>query len=434
MSLEIFERAAQAYENTTEFLEKAVFPFRKAFEEKHGNNEYSIEKGLNSFDVLIQYSLFELALADGNLDPNEVAYMKDTCKYMPFPDFFRYYGINDITWDKLVGLGETDLAEILDKVLSDVVDITKDFINSFALYDFMNEEKDYTRVLANSINAICCGLLAADGEVKDEEQKRKCLALDALEAIQTIIVDNNDRGREREEADDFDDIKLPDTTELEKQVKKIKLQDFYEEGLTSCGGSLEPISYSSKELATVYIDANDGTGTGFIISSTGLCFTCCHVVEGTKEVFVRIELKDGTRIVKKADVIVTDKDDDYALLQIKEVENLPFFDLEDNYSDVKMGDNIAIFGFPFGQDLNPNPMELEPTLTKGYVATKNKAAGKVVYYLDARSCPGNSGGPVFALKSGKVIGYLCGSYGSDRANLVYCRSLTQFYKEQSFKK
>lgn len=434
MSQEIFERAAIAYENTTEFLEKAVFPFRKAFEEKHGNNKYSIKGGLNSFDILIQYSLFELALADGNLDSNEVEYMKDTCKYLQFPDFFHYYGINDITWEKLVSLGEADLKEILDKVLSDVVDLTKDFINSFALYDFMNEEKDFTHVLANSINAICCGLLAADGEVKNEEQQTKCLALDALEAIQTITRDNNDRGRHRKEAESLDEIESPDTTKLEKQVKKLKLQDFYKEGLTDCGGSKEPITYSNKELATVYIDANDGTGSGFIISSNGLCFTCCHVVEGAKEVFVRIELKDGTRITKKADVLVTDKDDDYALVQIKEVENLPFLDLEDNYSDVKMGDEIAIFGFPFGQDLNPNPMELEPTLTKGYVATKNKAAGKVVYYLDARSCPGNSGGPVFALKSGKVIGYLCGSYGSDRANLVYCRSLTQFYKEQSFKK
>jgi hypothetical protein len=71
-------------------------------------------------------------------------------------------------------------------------------------------------------------------------------------------------------------------------------------------------------------------------------------------------------------------------------------------------------------------MDLEPSLTKGYIASKNKINGHTCYYLDIRSAPGNSGGPVFSLKSNKVIGYLCGSFGTDRSNIIYIRTLKSF--------
>lgn len=432
--MNVFERAEKAYLDTAEFLEKAVFPFRKEYEEKEGNDDYSVEAGLNSFDLLIQYSMFQLSLVDEKLDENELAYMKDMCKYSSFPSFLEYLGYEDVTWEKLFEMDTESLSALLTRVRNEVVSITQDFVESFAMYDFFDEKVDYTKTLANCINDICVGLLVSDGEALDEELSTSCLALDALEAIQKIIRDNKQRGREREEAPT---LKSPDTSGLEHPTprkKREELKDVYKAGVTDCGGNGEPVYYENKELATVYVDANHGTGSGFIINKDGLCFTCNHVVEGEKEVYVRIELKDGTRVSKKADVIATDKDDDYALLQIKEVENTNFFELEETYKDIKAGDPVAIFGFPFGQALNPDPIELEPGLTQGYVASKNKPKGKVIYYLDCRSFPGNSGGPVFHLKTGKVMGYLCGAYGPANANLDYCRSLTYFYIEQSFKK
>ena len=434
MAENIFKAAFEAYNNTVEFLEEVVFPFRKEYEEKNGNEGYKIRGGLNSFDLLIQYSLFELSLVDETFDKNELAYMKDMCKFASLPLFLRFKGYEDMSWEKLFSLEHNELNSILQDILGDVVDITQDFVKSFALYDFFDEKKDYTKVLAKSINDICYGLLAADGDANSKELNTECLALKALDAIKTIVKDNQSRGREREEAPDFE---KPDTSGVRKPIPKaerVHLKKFYKEGVTDCGGSDEPIHYEEKELATVYVVTETGSGSGFIINKDGLCFTCNHVVDGDKEVYVRIELKDGTRIAKKADVIVTDEDDDYALLQIKEVVNTPFFELEETYKDVKAGDPVAIFGFPFGQDLNPDPIDLEPGLTQGYVASKNRPYGKVFYYLDCRSFPGNSGGPVFHIKTGKVLGYLCGSYGSAVANLDYCRSLTQFYIEQSFKK
>lgn len=155
--------------------------------------------------------------------------------------------------------------------------------------------------------------------------------------------------------------------------------------------------------------------------------TCYHVVEGAKEIYVRIDCDNDNREVKRAEIFGFDKENDYAVLNLSDTDKSCFYKLETDYSTIKTGDDVCVFGFPFGSELNENVMELEPSLTKGYIASKNKIDGKVVYFLDVRSAPGNSGGPVFCQKTGNVIGYLCGSYGNDRADIIYIRTLEAFF-------
>ena len=162
-----------------------------------------------------------------------------------------------------------------------------------------------------------------------------------------------------------------------------------------------------------------------MITHNGLCLTCNHVINKATEIFVRMENSDN-RIVYKAMVVYNNEDEDFAILQLEDCVDNYFFEIETDFSTLKTGDDVAIYGFPFGSDLNENVMELEPSLTKGYIASKNKIAGHNCYYLDIRSAPGNSGGPVFSLKTNKCIGYLCGSYGSDRANMIYIRTMEFF--------
>ena len=163
-----------------------------------------------------------------------------------------------------------------------------------------------------------------------------------------------------------------------------------------------------------------------MITSTGYCFTCSHVVNGAKEIYVRVINHNNERIVYKAEIYIEEEGEDFAVLKVIGYKNAFFFEVENDYSELKTGDDVAIYGFPFGSDLNEDVMDLEPSLTKGYIASKNKIDGKSCYYLDIRSAPGNSGGPVFSLKTNKVIGYLCGSYGSDRSNIIFIRTMQTF--------
>lgn len=189
------------------------------------------------------------------------------------------------------------------------------------------------------------------------------------------------------------------------------------------------INYSQKELGLAYIETDSGSGSGFLITSHGLLLTCAHVVAEAKFIYVRLTDNRGTNDVYPGKVLFEDKELDYAVVQLEELQAPTYYyELETDYSNVKTGDDIAVFGFPYGSNLNHNVMELEPTLTKGYIASRNKFQNQKCFYIDVDSAPGNSGGPVFSLKSGKVIGRLEGSFGADRAPINCCLDLLAFFK------
>ena len=185
------------------------------------------------------------------------------------------------------------------------------------------------------------------------------------------------------------------------------------------------IDYMQKEKAIAYIETDCSSGSGFMFTSNGLCFTCAHVVKNSSSIYVRLKTNETIVSIYKANVLFQNDSLDFAILLLENCDNNYFFVLETEFSNIKSGDDIAVFGFPFGTDLNKDIRTLEPSLTKGYIASKNKINEQICYYLDVRSAPGNSGGPIFS-KNQKVFGYLCGSYGTDRSNLVYMRTLESF--------
>jgi serine protease Do len=133
-------------------------------------------------------------------------------------------------------------------------------------------------------------------------------------------------------------------------------------------------------------------GSGFLISADGLVLTNAHVVDGAKEVTVK--LSDHREY--KAKVLGADKSSDIAVLKI-DAHNLPAVTLGDS-DKLGVGDYVLAIGEPFG---------LEETATAGIVSAKGRSLpgdGYVPFIqTDAAVNPGNSGGPLFD-GSGAVVG------------------------------
>src|SRR5271156_6875376 len=133
-------------------------------------------------------------------------------------------------------------------------------------------------------------------------------------------------------------------------------------------------------------------GSGFIVSSDGLILTNAHVVDGAKEVTVK--LMDHREF--KAKVLGTDKTSDIAVLKI-EAHGLPAVRLG-NSDQLGVGDYVLAIGAPFG---------LEETATAGIVSATGRSLpgdGAVPFIqTDAAVNPGNSGGPLFD-STGAVVG------------------------------
>ena len=182
--------------------------------------------------------------------------------------------------------------------------------------------------------------------------------------------------------------------------------------LTSVNSSIERPPGSVADIAqrvlpsVVSISAvsssGGGTGTGFVIDSTGYILTNNHVIadaaaDGGE---IEVQLNDGTTL--QATIIGRDSSYDLAVLKVNQtgLTALTF----GNSDDVAVGDSVIAIGSPLG---------LSGTVTLGIVSAKDRAvtagesAGDSSFInaiqTDAAINPGNSGGPLVN-SAGAVIG------------------------------
>lgn len=139
-----------------------------------------------------------------------------------------------------------------------------------------------------------------------------------------------------------------------------------------------------------------GTGSGFIISSDGNILTNAHVVEGSTT--VEVVLKDGRRLQGR--VLGTDSVTDVAVIKI-DANNLPTVTVGDS-NNLQPGEWAIAIG---------NPLGLDNSVTVGIISATGRSSSDVgvpdkrvgFIQTDAAINPGNSGGPLLN-QNGEVVG------------------------------
>jgi len=153
--------------------------------------------------------------------------------------------------------------------------------------------------------------------------------------------------------------------------------------------------------------AKPASGTGFAISSNGIIVTNYHVIDGAKTIKVRGVNSDFNKIYK-AKVLVSDKNNDLALIQIDDygftsLGTIPFT-IKTSLAGV--GENIFVLGYPLRATMGD-----EIKLTNGIVSSKTGFQGDITsYQISAPVQPGNSGGPLFD-SQGNLIGIINAKHG-----------------------
>ena len=137
-----------------------------------------------------------------------------------------------------------------------------------------------------------------------------------------------------------------------------------------------------------------GQGSGFIVDAHGHILTNFHVIEGGRQVEVTLSNKHKY----KAQVVLTDKPHDLALLQIEAPNLIPA--VLSNSQNLQVGQKVYAIGNPFG---------LSGTMTTGIISALRSVRGpegnliENAIQTDAAINPGNSGGPLLN-SHGEVIG------------------------------
>ena len=156
------------------------------------------------------------------------------------------------------------------------------------------------------------------------------------------------------------------------------------------------------------------SGTGFAITSNGLLVTNYHVIKNAKTITV-MNTKVGEKSSYNAEIILSDKHNDLAILQIQDntFSNLgiPPFSLK--MKTDAMGTNVFTLGYPLIDTMGETLK-----LTDGLISSKTGFQGDISsYQISAPVQPGNSGGPLFDFK-GNLIGIVNAKH-SGAENVTY---------------
>jgi len=177
----------------------------------------------------------------------------------------------------------------------------------------------------------------------------------------------------------------------------------------------------------------DGSGSGFIISSDGFVVTNSHVVSGA--VKIEVTCQDGRTF--DAEVRGNDPSSDIAVLKIfgEHLKHISFA----GSNGLKPGQLVIAIGSPLG---------LQYTVTAGVVsalgrtlqATNGRMIDNVIQ-TDAALNPGNSGGPLVNT-AGRVVGInsaiimgaqnICFAIGSDTASYIVGKLITQGHVRRGY--
>ncbi|MCW5654654.1 serine protease [Hydrogenophaga sp.] len=166
-------------------------------------------------------------------------------------------------------------------------------------------------------------------------------------------------------------------------------------------------------------------GTGFLVGRGDLVVTTAHALadtQGGADVsvpVVQVRQAGGAWQMRTVTVVEIDAARDLALLRLREVAGAGLR-LGDS-SGVREGDDLAFIGFPVGGALgyapathramvssitsaalpSPSAERLQPQ------AIRSLREGRIeLFQLDATAFPGNSGGPLFDVQTGEVVGVM----------------------------
>ncbi len=177
-------------------------------------------------------------------------------------------------------------------------------------------------------------------------------------------------------------------------------------------------------------------GTGFAVADGKHIVTSAHVIprvlqEKPKEnlaVFIRVDKRNAE--ARTVTVVGTDRAHDVAILRISGAR-LPAVELGDDET-AEEGLNIAITGFPIGTVLG-----LHASTTRGIISAitpislpqvsprnldpkmiRQLRDGFSVFQLDTTAFPGNSGSPMYDVRTGSVLGIVNSVFVKDTKERV----------------
>ena len=184
--------------------------------------------------------------------------------------------------------------------------------------------------------------------------------------------------------------------ELEEKPKEFSLSELYEECVDAV-------------FFVFVLDEKDellGSGSAFVIASSGLAVSNYHVFEGASKVMLMNKKGDKYMVTE---IVKASKEQDFVIFKMDNHKNLSFLSVSD--STPKIGEKSFAIGNPKGM------ARTSFTLSEGIISGLRVIEGTHYLQTTAEITHGSSGGPLIN-SLGKVVGIT--TRGFEEANLNFC--------------
>jgi len=194
--------------------------------------------------------------------------------------------------------------------------------------------------------------------------------------------------------------------------------------------NLQPTAPSNAAPSEVDVKA---TGSGVIFSAGGYILTNYHVVENASTIMIDVNERGG-KIGYKAELMIQDKENDLAVLKIKDDAFTGFGEIKYAFKEsgqVDVGGSVFTIGYPHAL----SGMGKEAKFTDGKISAKTGYNGAMnTFQTTIPVQPGNSGGPVFN-DNGQLIGLINATFKeadnvSYAIKLNYIKNLIELLSEK----
>lgn len=184
MKSELFKVTRKAYESCLKDIKEMAKYIEKAF--KKEGQEFDHAKTLKQFDIILQYSMLQIAVADNRTEASEIELIRDIVKYGDFCEYLKMYsGRNEFSWSVILAADETSLSRLLDAIQEDIRKLVNEFITVFVVADSALKQ-DYFTDFKSNVSLILAATCQADGDARKEELNG-CAMLSVLGAMESIL-------------------------------------------------------------------------------------------------------------------------------------------------------------------------------------------------------------------------------------------------------
>ena len=390
-----FKLACEVYEQSKDTIKELSTYMRMV------SPDFSFETAMKRYDLVLQGILLRAAVEDGYFLEEEQQFIEKITDYHDIMSYFNGRGIS-ISWNIFDDISNEQQKKLSIKMLAALKELADDFVTPFAMVDAVFP-KDYCEELTTQMGLICTGLAGCDGDDLNSDVARSELTV-SLVLIDKLIKDKWQEVKTKSNKSNTQNKTQGTARSNSLKENFLKKKDLNVNSTLLCNYLTSRKRYQE---CVIYIETDSGSGTGVIVTKDGYFITCAHVVASCQELYVKVVNNDKADVYE-ANVITSNDELDLAICKIEEY-NGQYAELDFGRSKADLGEEIALYGFPFGKRMNDDVMELNISYTRGYVSSYQTIKGHSCALLDISAKAGNSGSPVVSCENGKIIGFLSGS-------------------------